>query len=166
MGKILKIEGGIVTIGMANGDMQEVRKDDVTFEPKVGDRVDIFKNENSVIVSKKEEEEPKIEKEEAPKTEGININIANNSNNDGAGAAVYTENYTTLPGQRVVNKTTYILLTIFLGGFGGHKFYTGKTLEGVLYLLFCWTYVPSLLALIELIKTAGKNKDAHGNIVV
>lgn len=43
------------------------------------------------------------------------------------------------------------LLAQFLGPFGAHKFYLGKTLPGVLYLLFCWTGIPSVIALIETI---------------
>ena len=40
-------------------------------------------------------------------------------------------------------------LAIFLGGFGAHKFYQGKTLQGVLYFLFCWTAIPSFIGLGE-----------------
>jgi len=46
-------------------------------------------------------------------------------------------------------KTTVILLTLFLGGIGVHKFYLKENLQGLLYLLFCWTYIPSLIALME-----------------
>ncbi|MGV8979657.1 NINE protein [Clostridium sp.] len=47
------------------------------------------------------------------------------------------------------SKTTAGLLAIFLGGFGIHKFYLGKNGRGILYLVFCWTYIPSLIALVE-----------------
>ncbi|MDO5437391.1 MAG: TM2 domain-containing protein [bacterium] len=49
----------------------------------------------------------------------------------------------------VVNKITYGLLALFLGGIGVHKFYAGYTAQGVLYLLFCWTCIPSIIALVE-----------------
>ncbi len=41
------------------------------------------------------------------------------------------------------------VLAIFLGGVGAHKFYLGKYALGVAYLLFCWTYIPSLIGIIE-----------------
>jgi TM2 domain-containing membrane protein YozV/type II secretory pathway pseudopilin PulG len=59
-----------------------------------------------------------------------------------------------------INKTVLILLTLFLGGVGGHKFYLGKPIQGVLYLLFCWTFIPSLIALIELIIYAVTSEEA------
>jgi hypothetical protein len=40
-------------------------------------------------------------------------------------------------------------LALLLGGLGLHKFYLGRTALGVLYLLFCWTGIPSLIAWIE-----------------
>ena len=41
------------------------------------------------------------------------------------------------------------VLGILLGGIGVHKFYMGKIGMGVLYLLFSWTFIPSLVGLIE-----------------
>lgn len=41
------------------------------------------------------------------------------------------------------------MLAIFLGGLGIHKFYLGKIGMGILYLCFCWTYVPAIIGLIE-----------------
>lgn len=49
------------------------------------------------------------------------------------------------------SKTSAILLALFLGGFGAHKFYLGQKGKGILYIIFCWTLVPSIIALIELI---------------
>lgn len=47
------------------------------------------------------------------------------------------------------SKTTAGLLAIFLGGFGIHKFYMGKSLQGILYLVFCWTFIPGIIGFIE-----------------
>ena len=43
------------------------------------------------------------------------------------------------------------LLAFFLGGFGAHKFYLGRIGQGILYLIFCWTFIPSIIAFIEFI---------------
>jgi len=47
------------------------------------------------------------------------------------------------------NKVAAGVLGILLGGLGIHKFYLGKTGTGILYLLFCWTFIPALIGLIE-----------------
>jgi len=52
--------------------------------------------------------------------------------------------------------TTALLLALFLGGVGGHKFYMGETGLGIVYLLFCWTYIPAIIAFIEAFSIAGK----------
>ena len=41
------------------------------------------------------------------------------------------------------------ILGIFLGGFGIHKFYLGQIGMGILYLVFCWTYIPAIIGFIE-----------------
>jgi len=50
-----------------------------------------------------------------------------------------------------LSRTTAILLALFLGGVGGHKFYLGQVGAGILYLFFFWTFIPAFVALIELI---------------
>lgn len=49
------------------------------------------------------------------------------------------------------DRMTAALLAFFLGGLGVHHFYLGNTLLGVLYLLFCWTFVPAIIAFIEFV---------------
>ncbi len=47
------------------------------------------------------------------------------------------------------NKIAAGLFGILLGGIGIHKFYLGKIGWGIVYLLFCWTGIPSIAGLIE-----------------
>lgn len=47
------------------------------------------------------------------------------------------------------SRNVAILLAFFLGGLGAHKFYLGQPGRGILYALFCWTFIPALLALIS-----------------
>jgi len=49
----------------------------------------------------------------------------------------------------IKNKTLAAILALFLGGLGIHKFYLGKTAAGILYLLFCWTLIPAILAFVD-----------------
>ncbi|MBO4374783.1 MAG: NINE protein [Lachnospiraceae bacterium] len=53
------------------------------------------------------------------------------------------------PSWPVKSKVTAGLLGIFLGGLGIHKFYLGKIGMGILYIVFCWTYIPALVGLVE-----------------
>lgn len=48
-------------------------------------------------------------------------------------------------------KTKAIVLCIFLGGFGAHHYYLNRPFIGLLYTLFCWTFIPALLSLIDLV---------------
>ena len=47
------------------------------------------------------------------------------------------------------NKVVAFALAWLLGGLGAHKFYLERNTQGVLYLLFCWTLIPVVLAFIE-----------------
>lgn len=49
------------------------------------------------------------------------------------------------------DRITAALLAFFLGGIGVHHFYLGNTFRGVIYLLFCWTFIPGIIALVEFI---------------
>lgn len=51
--------------------------------------------------------------------------------------------------------STAVLLALFTGGIGGQFFYLGKTLMGVLCVLFCWTFIPAIVAVIHLFTISG-----------
>ena len=46
-------------------------------------------------------------------------------------------------------RTTAIILAWLLGGLGIHRIYLGDTLLGFIYMLFCWTFIPAIIAFIE-----------------
>lgn len=48
------------------------------------------------------------------------------------------------------DKTFALVLAFFLGGFGIHKFYLGRTIEGVMYLFFFWTTIPAFIAIYDI----------------
>ncbi|WP_040308549.1 TM2 domain-containing protein [Asticcacaulis biprosthecium] len=52
-----------------------------------------------------------------------------------------------------------ILFALLLGGIGIHKFYLGRTVWGIVYLLFCWTFIPAIIALIEGILYAAMSEE-------
>ena len=49
----------------------------------------------------------------------------------------------------VKKRTTAILLAFFLGGIGIHRFYLGKKVTGFIYLIFCWTFIPLILGIVD-----------------
>ncbi len=70
------------------------------------------------------------------------------------------------PKGKPVSKVAYVLLALFLGGLGIHNFYAGKIGLGILYLVFCWTFIPAFAALIQAIIALCKNSDANGKIYI
>ena len=49
------------------------------------------------------------------------------------------------------SKLAAALFALFLGGIGIHKFYLGQVGWGIAYLLFCWTFIPAIVAFVEAI---------------
>lgn len=151
MAKIIEIRQDIVSIGTDYNTIEEVRASELSFVPHLGDEVEIFKTDTRMIVSK-------VEKKSDFPAGGININM-NQAQSQQVAAPIYASG-------KVVNKVAYVVFAILLGGIGLHKFYSGKIGMGILYLIFCWTSIPSIIGLVEGIIAALKPADANGNIVV
>lgn len=49
------------------------------------------------------------------------------------------------------NKYVAAMLAFLLGGFGAHHFYLGNPVLGIVYIVFCWTLIPAVVAFIEFI---------------
>jgi len=47
------------------------------------------------------------------------------------------------------DRTTAMLLCLFLGSIGIHKFYLGKKNDGIFYLFFSWTYIPLIISFFD-----------------
>lgn len=62
-------------------------------------------------------------------------------------APLYQQNFT--PTVSSKSRIVAALFAFFLGTFGAHHFYLGNSKKGVIYLLFFWTYIPTIVALIE-----------------
>lgn len=146
MNKIIGVKGDKVQIGVDSGRIITVNSSQLNFLPQIGDEIEVFRDGNEVIVSKKQ----------SASASGININMQQNVGN----APLY------VPNQKAVNKVVYCLLAFFLGGIGIHKFYAGKIAAGILYILFCWTLIPQFIAFIEFIIGLCKESDANGMIWV
>ena len=48
-------------------------------------------------------------------------------------------------------KTATIILALFLGSFGVHRFYLGQNIKGLFYIFFCWTLIPTFISFIDVL---------------
>lgn len=62
------------------------------------------------------------------------------------------------------SKGVAVLFALLLGGLGIHKFYLGRTATGFLYLIFCWTFIPALLGLVDALVLMLKPKSEFGGV--
>lgn len=66
-----------------------------------------------------------------------------------AGVAAPVVHTPTTPARK--KRVTAAVLAFLLGGAGAHKFYLGQIGLGILYLAFCWTFIPAIMALVEFV---------------
>jgi TM2 domain-containing membrane protein YozV len=69
--------------------------------------------------------------------------------------AVFLSQYNAVRKDEVVG----VVLAVLLGHFGVHRFYLGEYGWGIVYLLFCWTFIPTVLGVIEAFFMPGRVRD-------
>jgi TM2 domain-containing membrane protein YozV len=77
---------------------------------------------------------------------GSSSAYSSSANTAGYSNAAYTGTSSALP---LKSKVVAGVLALLLGGLGIHKFYLGQIGKGILYILFCWTYIPAIISFIE-----------------
>ena len=65
-----------------------------------------------------------------------------------------------------MNRKKYLLLALFTGWMGGHRFYARQWVVAVLYLALFWTGFPLAMTIIDLLAAIPKEADKNGNICV
>ncbi len=65
-----------------------------------------------------------------------------------------------------VSKRTYILLAIFLGIIGAHRFYAHHWIVGALYLATCWCGVSVAMTVIDILAVVPMQADENGKILL
>ncbi|EKZ0111226.1 TM2 domain-containing protein [Enterococcus faecalis] len=153
MAKIIKLDFEEVVIAEDDKNLIRIPYEELDFKPELNDEVDIYPDGESYIVTKRKNISNSTD-------EKININIVNDNQHQQPNNVNYIQS------GKVVNKTVYIVLALFLGGIGGHKFYAGKIGMGILYFIFCLTFIPTVLAIIDIIVAATKTADSNGNIIL
>lgn len=63
-----------------------------------------------------------------------------------------------------LNRKKYLLLAIFTGWCGGHRFYAKRYVVAILYLLFFWTGFPLAMTIIDILTVIPMKADENGMI--
>lgn len=64
------------------------------------------------------------------------------------------------------NKALYVAMALLFGTFGVHKFCAGRVWMGVFYVALSFTFIPTVIGVIEGVLAAFKPTDSFGAIVV
>lgn len=65
-----------------------------------------------------------------------------------------------------VNKKKYLLLCLFLGWCGGHRYYEKRYALAAFYTLFFWSVVPFFLCVTDLLIALPMQADENGDILI
>lgn len=139
MAKVLKIEPKGVYLLLEDNSFKIYPHSAFNFIPQVDDEVEFITAGTETIIVK--------------------------ANKNGNHSSTIYQNIQVINGRRV-NKIAFILLAFFLGGFGVHRFYAGRNVSGIFYLLFCWTGIPAFIAIIEAFLAIFRKSDSDGCFVI
>ncbi|MGT2333825.1 TM2 domain-containing protein [Staphylococcus aureus] len=64
-----------------------------------------------------------------------------------------------------VNKAIYVIVALFLGGLGIHKFYADKFGQGLFHLLFFWQHLTIISIIHAIFVIFTKKADRDGYII-
>ena len=95
MAQIIKIKDGIVYVGMPTGQIIEVKRTSIDFEPQVGANVNVYGTGDNVII-----------------TQTITSSVMNNVHQQLQ--SIGSQNVLIPPNSRPVNKIAYALLALFV----------------------------------------------------
>jgi TM2 domain-containing membrane protein YozV len=65
-----------------------------------------------------------------------------------------------------LNKKKYLLLAIFTGWMGGHRFYARQYPVAILYLLLSWTGFGAAMTIVDLLIVIPKQCDENGMMIL
>lgn len=68
--------------------------------------------------------------------------------------------------KRVLSKKKYILLAVFTGWMGGHRFYARQWVTAILYLLLFWSGFPAAMTIVDLMIVIPMEANENGNILL
>lgn len=156
MKKIISIKNDKVAVGYEDGRFEEFHISAFNFVPNIGDEVEIYQSFDKIVITK------------------VIRNFYDNKNTTKKDTYFERKDYENKDkieyvssiSRRKVNKVVYILLALFFGSLGAHKFYAGKIGTGILYFAFSWTFIPSFIAFFEAISAIFVKSDINGDILV
>lgn len=68
--------------------------------------------------------------------------------------------------KQVLSKKKYILLAVFTGWMGGHRFYAKQWVTAILYLLLFWSGFPVAMTIVDLMIVIPMKPNENGNILL
>lgn len=146
--KVIRINADSVVLGYEDRTTKTFPLSAFNYSPMIGDEVQVYN----------EDTEPTIVK--------VDANSQQQGNNGTGSQNVYVNVNQTVAAGKPVNKVAYCIICLLLGGIGIQQFYAGKIGSGIAMLLFCWTGIPAIIALVQLIKALCTKADANGMIYV